>query len=149
MTKAEFLEELRRHLAGQMQDGKVLAHVRYYEDYIEEQIRSGKEEQQVLEELGDPRLIAKTLRDTDAGSDSNQEIYEERRSGESSEGGSSGSYRTGNVFHIDFSKWYVKVLAVVAVIVILVVLFSILSAVLPFFIVLAVILFVLSWLKNR
>ena len=37
--------------------------MRYYEDYIQSQVRSGRDEQQVLDELGDPRLIARTLLD--------------------------------------------------------------------------------------
>ena len=41
-------------MSGQMHEGKVAAHVRYYEDYIQSQVRSGRDEQQVLDELGDP-----------------------------------------------------------------------------------------------
>ena len=72
MDKSEFLEILREQLSGQMQEGKLAAHVRYYQDYIEEQVRNGRGEADVLAELGDPRLIAKTLMDTNA--DAGQEI---------------------------------------------------------------------------
>ena len=34
MNRKEFLEILRSQLAGQMQEGKAAAHIRYYEDYI-------------------------------------------------------------------------------------------------------------------
>ena len=68
MNRQEFLENLRSQLVGQMQEGKAAAHLRYYEDYIQSQVRGGRSEQEVLEELGDPRLIAKTLIDTDDGS---------------------------------------------------------------------------------
>lgn len=56
MNRTEFLDTLRSQLSGQMHEGKVAAHVRYYEDYIQSQVRSGRDEQQVLDELGDPRL---------------------------------------------------------------------------------------------
>ena len=62
------MEILRSQLAGQMQEGKAAAHIRYYEDYIQSQVRGGRSEQEVLQELGDPHLIAKTLIDTDDGS---------------------------------------------------------------------------------
>ena len=75
MNRQEFLENLRSQLVGQMQEGKAAAHLRYYEDYIQSQVRGGRSEQEVLEELGDPRLIAKTLIDTDDGS--TQEDYGE------------------------------------------------------------------------
>ena len=68
MNRTEFLDTLRSQLSGQMHEGKVAAHVRYYEDYIQSQVRSGRDEQQVLDELGDPRLIARTLLDTDVDS---------------------------------------------------------------------------------
>ena len=61
MNRKEFLEILRSQLAGQMQEGKAAAHIRYYEDYIQSQVRGGRSEQEVLQELGDPHLIAKTL----------------------------------------------------------------------------------------
>ena len=75
MNRTEFLDTLRSQLSGQMHEGKVAAHVRYYEDYIQSQVRSGRDEQQVLDELGDPRLIARTLLDTDV--DNGQLDYEE------------------------------------------------------------------------
>ena len=48
MNRTEFLDTLRNQLSGQMHEGKVAAHVRYYEDYIQSQVRSGRDEQQVL-----------------------------------------------------------------------------------------------------
>ena len=47
-----------------MHEGKVAAHVRYYEDYIRHEMNRGRSEQEVLEELGDPRLIARTILET-------------------------------------------------------------------------------------
>lgn len=61
MSRREFLEVLRGQLSGQMTQGRAAAHVRYYEDYIQSQVRNGRSESDVLAELGDPRLIAKTL----------------------------------------------------------------------------------------
>ena len=84
MNRKEFLEILRSQLAGQMQEGKAAAHIRYYEDYIQSQVRGGRSEQEVLQELGDPHLIAKTLIDTDDGN--TQEDYGEYSSYGSSYG---------------------------------------------------------------
>ena len=69
MYRAEFLEVLRTQLDGRMQEGKIAAHLRYYEDYIQSRVRSGESEEAVLRELGDPRLIAKTLLDADTADD--------------------------------------------------------------------------------
>ena len=145
MNRTEFLDTLRSQLSGQMHEGKVAAHVRYYEDYIQSQVRSGRDEQQVLAELGDPRLIARTLLDTDV--DDGQADYAEYStySDETEDTQSSG----GKHAHVwRFDTWYSKLLGVVGLLIIVFLLFHILVAVIPFFAVLAVILFILSLIKT-
>ena len=61
MTKQEFLDGLRRSLAGGLEAGEINEHIRYYSDYIDSQIRMGVREEEVMASLGEPRLIAKTL----------------------------------------------------------------------------------------
>ena len=61
MTKQEFLEGLRKYLSGSLDYRKVNEHLKYYTEYIDGQIRMGRTQEEVLQELGDPRLIAKTL----------------------------------------------------------------------------------------
>ncbi len=53
-------------LIGSVSSEELNENMRYYEEYIHSQVRSGKTEQEVLNELGDPRLIAKTIIDTSA-----------------------------------------------------------------------------------
>ena len=146
MNRTEFLDTLRSQLAGQMHEGKVAAHVRYYEDYIQSQVRSGRNEQEVLAELGDPRLIARTLLDTDV--DNGQADYAEYStySDDTEDTQSTGGK---NVHVWRFDTWYSKLLGVVILLIIVFLLFHILVAVIPFFAVLAVILFIVSLIKNR
>ena len=59
MRKEEFLEKLRARLSQTMSVQEVTAQVHYYENYIQEQMRNGRSEEEVLAELGDPLLIAK------------------------------------------------------------------------------------------
>ena len=115
MNRKEFLEILRSQLAGQMQEGKAAAHIRYYEDYIQSQVRGGRSEQEVLQELGDPHLIAKTLIDTDDGS--TQEDYGEYSSYGSSYGNETEfphqqEKRWKKV--IDLSTWHGRAVVIVA-----------------------------------
>lgn len=146
MNRAEFLDTLRSQLSGQMHEGKVAAHVRYYEDYIQSQVRSGRNEQDVLAELGDPRLIARTLLDTDA--DDGQGDYAEY-STYSENTGDTESFSGNHTKVWRFDTWYSKLLGVVLLLIIVFLLFHILVAVIPFFAVLAVILFIISLIKNR
>ena len=64
MSKTEFLSILRGQLTGQIPTSEVASQVNYYEAYIDGQIGNGVSEEQVTAELGDPRLIAKTLIDS-------------------------------------------------------------------------------------
>ena len=63
MTKRQFMEELRSSLEGMVSQAVIQENMNYYEDYINEQIRNGKNEQDVLNELGSPRLIARSIID--------------------------------------------------------------------------------------
>lgn len=61
MNKLEFVDRLKVSLSGKVSPALVEENARYYEDYINTQIRLGKPEENVLEELGDPRLIARSI----------------------------------------------------------------------------------------
>lgn len=61
MDKKEFIEKLQRSLASGLNSSMVADNVRYYQDYIESEIRKGKSEEEVISDLGDPRLLAKSI----------------------------------------------------------------------------------------
>ena len=61
MSRQDFIDALKRALYGKIEDFTLADHIQYYEGYIAQEIASGKSEQEVLNELGDPRLIARTL----------------------------------------------------------------------------------------
>ena len=146
MNKEAFIDTLRRALYGKVSDYELTDHVSYYEDYIQSQVRSGCDEQQVLDELGDPRLIARTLLDTDV--DNGQLDYEEYSTYSDDAQNTQSSSR--NHVHVwRFDTWYSKLLGVVILLIVVFLLFHILVAVIPFFAVLALILFIVSLIKNR
>ena len=61
MTREKFLQELRIALQGQIVQVQVNEQLGYYENYIIEESRKGRTEQEVIDSLGSPRLIAKTI----------------------------------------------------------------------------------------
>ncbi|MDO4454696.1 MAG: DUF1700 domain-containing protein [Eubacteriales bacterium] len=63
MNKGEFLGGLKERLSGEIPEYKVQEHLRYYDNYLSEQIRSGKTEEEATAMLGNPYLIAKTILD--------------------------------------------------------------------------------------
>ena len=64
MTEQAFLTELRDALKGSVDSQTINENVRYYEEYIETEVRKGRSMEEVLESLGNPRLLAKTVIDT-------------------------------------------------------------------------------------
>ncbi len=62
MNKQEFITGLRQNLAGMEDYEFVNDTVNYYEDYIETRVRKGEQESVILAELGEPRLIAKSIK---------------------------------------------------------------------------------------
>ena len=61
MEKMEFLNVLRIHIQGVDDIAFVNDTMNYYENYIETEIRKGKSEEEEINKLGDPRLIAKSI----------------------------------------------------------------------------------------
>lgn len=55
------MDRLQRALAGGVNSSQVAENVRYYQDYIDTEIRKGRSEAEVLSGLGDPRLLAKSI----------------------------------------------------------------------------------------
>ena len=59
MNKEEFLNILRQSLSGEVANQIIDQNVRYYDSYISAQTL--QEEAEIIDRLGDPRLIAKTI----------------------------------------------------------------------------------------
>ena len=148
MSKTEFLDILYNQLSGQMPEGSVAAHVQYYRNYIEDEQQKGRTETDILNDLGDPRLIARTLLDTEVGAGNPQNgstysaIYNEADS-DYNEYDSSDSAR-GHVkkhsFKLDLSTWYGKVA---------VMLVTILGILIPVVIVAGVIMYIVSQFRKQ
>lgn len=144
MDKHEFITLLADALKGEVPADVIQENLDYYRTYLADEIAKGRDEQEVLNELGDPRLIAKTIIDACPESAENQgfESY--------TDGGYSGSSYSGNGYngstysegssrgysestvnrganqrpyetkthfkYIDLSKWYWKVIIAVVVV---------------------------------
>ena len=103
MTKHEFLSELRTALEGNIPSQEVEENIRYYDSYFSE---SSKTEREVCEELGDPRLIARSLIDSFTASKGPMADYykEQARSEYSRESRTQSSRQSSGMEE----KWYDK-----------------------------------------
>ncbi|MCQ2507839.1 MAG: DUF1700 domain-containing protein [Dorea sp.] len=122
MSKEEFLDKLRTSLSNDFAAAEVQSQLRFYSDYINDEISGGRTEAEVLEELGDPWIIARSLVNSqpehmmEGGSGGYTEYseagyeddygYERRRDQQSyrDSGSGYGSYRTQENYYGDGIK---------------------------------------------
>jgi uncharacterized membrane protein len=123
MNKVEFLDILRQSLSGEVTNQSIEQNVRYYDGYISAQ--TPEEEADIIDRLGDPRLIAKTIIEAEKAakeksmnnwSGSNYQSHtteaeEEHRDNSDGQG--------KNVFFTNM-QWYHKLIAILVVIVLFV-----------------------------
>ena len=145
MTKKEFLNTLYEQLSDQMPEAKASAHTQYYHDYIQDALKKGQSEKQVMDSLGDPRLIAKTLIDTDA----DQDIYHTDHTDYGNQSDSEYGQPKHRHYHLDLSTWYGKLIVIAAAAAVLALLFMVLSFLLPVILVVGVVLFLVSQFRKR
>lgn len=77
MTKIEFLEGLRAALSGDIPEEVISENLRFYEHYIQTELASGRNEEDIVGELGGPNVIAKTIMETWQSQDTDLEIEPE------------------------------------------------------------------------
>lgn len=99
MGKQEFIDRLRAALYGNVSDALMTDYVNYYSEYINTEIDRGKSESQVLAMLGEPRLIARTIiqtngiREDSAGDGVKYEERYTQYSGENKRQQTTGNFR--------------------------------------------------------
>ncbi|RDU24775.1 DUF1700 domain-containing protein [Anaerosacchariphilus polymeriproducens] len=156
MSKEEFLDELRIALQGEVSQNEISENLEYYDRYIASEIRKGRSIESVMEELGNPRLIARTIIDTHSNvKTSNSDTYysQDKYTEDNSTGGFQAEYGN-NGWDVRFGKfklntWYGKLLGVLFVIMCLVVLGLILNLLFPFILMGLAIWFLVVLLNKR
>lgn len=126
MDKTEFLQGLKAELEGRVPYSVIQDNLRYYDSYISGETAKGTPEAQVIEDLGGPKIIARTIVDAAFDTEDRPDGYDVYGSGPAQEAGGSGSSNPyGNaggenpydddlrrkVHYIDFSKWHVRLIA--------------------------------------
>ena len=140
MDKQEFLNRLRASLSGKIAPAQLEDTMNYYEDYINIEIRKGKSEEQVLQELGDPRLIARTIVETSGGDNSvpgqgYSDAWEEQT-----------KYK--KVRHIRLPGWLLTLLIIVVIFLIFSLIFSVLSFLAPVILIILAVLFLVKLFRD-
>lgn len=172
MNKEEFLQKMRVTLTGEVSDFVISDNISYYSNYIDTEIASGKSEDDVLDMLGDPRLLAKTIIElhgadsdsngnsngynsnnsngydfsdsVDSGNSGNSGAYEEfKQQGDHNYGNGAGYSMKGGIFGIKGC-----LVSILVLVIFFIILKFVLSAALYFAIPICIILLVAGLIKN-
>lgn len=134
MDKREFIEKLQRTLAGGLSSSQVAENIRYYQEYIETELRRGKTEEEVLSQLGDPRLLAKSIIEANkragASYGSNRE-YDEELVEDDDGPEENGAFRKRFATGLMLPGWLMMIIMTVLVVVVIGIVTSLLSIFAP------------------
>ncbi len=150
MNRTEFIERLQRALAAGISSGQVAENVRYYQDYIDSEVRRGRSEGEVLDSLGDPRLLAKSIIEANkhAGTSygSNRQ-YDEEVADDRQERRTENDVPTARSFVLP--GWLVMLIVTVVVLVVIGLVFSLLSFFAPVIIFVLAVLLIVKVIQNN
>lgn len=124
MKRKDFIIELRKEMSGHFPPEEIESTAAYYEDYIDMQLKKGRTEEEILRELGEPRLLAKSMRAASG--------YGVRgKRGDRTESAGSAS-ENGHLVRLP--KWLVRIVVVLVLIGIIRLVYSLVVAALPIFV---------------
>ncbi|ASN94061.1 DUF1700 domain-containing protein [Enterocloster bolteae] len=120
MSRTEFLQGLKSELEGRVPYSVIQENLRYYDSYIMEEAAKGQTEDEVIESLGGPRIIARTIVDAALDTEDRPDGFDSFESEASYRSGPAGSSqeerepfrgKKPEVHYVDFGKWYVRLIA--------------------------------------
>jgi uncharacterized membrane protein len=155
MKRNEFIADLKEALEHNLSEQKIKEHVDYYEEYIRNEVKSGRTEEEVMNELGDPWAIAKNIISAEEAGSSNYEEYSYSSDDSDISRQSSSRQSSGgpNIHVFGFDKWWKKLLLILGIIGVVMIVFSIITGIIsliaPFIIPVIIISFILKLLKKR
>ena len=151
MTRHEFLDELRIALQGNVDNRTLNENIAYYEEYIIKESKKGRTEEEVIESLGNPRLLAKTV--IDSTPNAGDMYYTEESYDNGSEQDEEYTFRTNNRV---YTGWKAKAAGIATIIGVVAVLIGIISLIMgvisilaPIIIPILVIVLVVRLLSRR
>lgn len=140
MGKEEFLQGLRQALAGEVPQNIIAENLNYYNSYISGEVSKGRTEEEVIEEIGSPRLIAKTIIDSTVGEGGYQETagYDSAGytsdSSENTGGSQENPFGGKQTFHMyNLNTWYAKLILTIVLVAIVWVVFTVVGGLITIF----------------
>lgn len=158
MGKQEFIDRLRAALNGNVSQSLVMENVNFYADYIDTQIRAGRSETEVMAALGDPRLIAKTIIETNAQEEAGAEEAAYRETDHAAGGrgyyqggggrGYGQGYGGGSHKEVRVPGWVWLIVVILIIVLIFGAIFSVLSFLAPILLPIILVVFLVKLFRD-
>ena len=122
------MQGLKSELEGRVPYSVIQENLRYYDSYIMEEAAKGQTEDEVIESLGGPRIIARTIVDAALDTEDRPDGFDSFESEASYRSGPAGSSqeerepfrgKKPEVHYVDFGKWYVRLIAGLVVVLVI------------------------------
>ena len=142
MRQEEFLKTFQEALTGKVSDRIIQENVTYYQNYMNQEVQRGKSEAEVISSLGDPRLLAKTIEESNKFANGD-ESYASDNSGWNFQGNKNGSGTQEQGYvnkhkSIQLPGWVVTLIVIVVLVLVVKLAFSVLSIFSPIILGLAI-----------
>jgi hypothetical protein len=152
MTKIEFLEKLRSALGNDLSGSIIQENVDYYNEYITNEVRNGRSEAEVIAELGDPWVIARTI--IDSVENRSDEVDNTYDTGNGYDGYGRGERDyNGNIQMYRLNTWWKHLLVILGIVGIIVIIVAVIgglvSLLAPLLIPIIIVMIVVRLLGNR
>ncbi|MCI5597424.1 MAG: DUF1700 domain-containing protein [Lachnospiraceae bacterium] len=150
MSKEEFIKQLDEFLMGNVREEERLDSIRYYKEYIREEIKAGKTEEEVLDSLGSPYGIAKSIIEAKGYSMDERNDYEESTGSSDIEyGNNNASYSHRRIEISGWKAWLTTAAVIILIVLVLSLVFRVLIALLPFIIGTIIVISVIKLFTDR
>lgn len=145
MNQEDFFESFQDALAGEVSESVIQENIRYYKSYIYEQSQKGQTVEDILNSLGNPRLLAKTIISANSPNRDYRDSYTEYDSSRASSDHRSFKQK---IQELTIPVWLRKVLSILVVVGVIVLAFAVISYLAPFILFIACIFIVVRIIRN-
>lgn len=129
MTRGEFLERLQEALENELDRRSVQEQVEYYRTYIIEETQKGRTEQEVVEELGDPWVIARSIIAMSESEPAKDGGYQASGNRKKTEENRDSHMYTGEFRSFGFDTWWKKAILILGIVGVFLILIAVIGGI--------------------
>ena len=149
MNKYEFITQLDEYLKGNVSEQERMDSVQYYRQYIEEEISLGKTEEEVLDGLGSPGSIGRSIVEAQGGAAGRESGYQEYGYDQGEFDNKEQSHQVRKVEVEGWKSWLIIGGIILVVLFILSLVFRIIAVLIPFLVPVLIVVFVINLFRGR